>query len=822
MSNNYDISIKRGIAYRLHFNYLNEDNTPVNLTNTTGVFTIARYPSSDIKTLICTQNGITASFFANDTNGYTLFSPTQAIKFNVNESGVLGNTGGILIHIPSEITHYVAEGRYLFNFVLGLTSGNVELLSGRLYCEDNVSEGPILPIVTPEGPTGPKPSIRPFVVSSSYRAYALQEDDTIIYWGNIESGNRYSYRTGIIPDTTADHIRVTPNGVLAILNEEPSEGEITNLKFKLQEEVIYVGSGISADGLLVPRNESLKPIKDIVFAGKNTVALQNDGTVVVWGTDWARSPEQDEDDPSPTQDKVTDVPLGVTFEKLSGNYYHILGDQIVGHVLGLKYDGTVVAWGHDEQGQCDVPDDLTNVVEISAGPNYSLARKSDGTIVCWGGGENSICEKLLPEGLTYSRISAGEEYYLLLTSGKTLTIVPSLYHPVPASTRKFKDIFAGNDFYVTIEDSTSTGTDSRAVNTINAFSNDSANEYTYGLSYGIPETGLTGDFVAITDRLVVVGKTGGTLSIHYSSNEYPNGVLEMNYLPTVTSIKKIAAGMDNTAIVLDNNGSIYGWGNNKENLISIPYQGFTFVKQIEIGKEHAILLGKDGQVRCIGRNTFGQCDVPSNLSNVSSVWAGRNFSGVIKNDGTIVGWGETRGYINSGTVFADTVLMPRLNSSGITGAKKVSVGFSEIFVLTDRGTVIGITGASWAAQSNQAGTSYINFFAGNFYSSYGYTSGISLSNIKHMSDQNQNSRYHFAISDTGIIYGWGHNTESPVRNELVNIPMFDFFTGITGATFKYVEKGQGLISAINEDDTITVWGEVPGHSLGLLPATLKR
>jgi alpha-tubulin suppressor-like RCC1 family protein len=481
----------------------------------------------------------------------------------------------------------------------------------------------------------------------------------------------------------------------------------------------------------------------------------------------------------------------------------------------LKYDGTVVAWGDNTYEQCNVPENLTGVAEISAGSNFSLARKSDNTIVCWGGTDIGICDQPLPEGLTYGRISASDDYYLALTPGKTLSIVPFDRHPLPVGTRKFKDIFAGNEFYVTIEDASSTGENSRSENTINSFSDD-------GISYGIPDTGVTGNFVAITSNMTIVGKTGGIITIHYDASLYPNGVLEMNHIPGVTSIRKIAPGLDNTAIVLDNNGSIYGWGNNKENLITIPYQGFTLIKQIEIGKEHAILLGKDGQVRCIGRNSFGQCDVPSNLSNVASVWAGRNFSGVIKGDGTIVGWGETRGYINSSGVFADSILMPKLNSAGITGAKKVSVGFSEVFVLTDRGTIIGITGASWAAQSNQPGSSYVNFFAGNFYTSQGYTSGISLSNIKHLSDQNQNSRYHFAISDSGVIYGWGHNSTSPLRNEITGTPTGDAEENATGLTFKHVEKGQGLIAAINEDDTITVWGEIPGYSLGTLPETLRN
>ena len=54
------------------------------------------------------------------------------------------------------------------------------------------------------------------------------------------------------------------------------------------------------------------------------------------------------------------------------------------HSLAMKSDGTVVAWGQNEVGQCSVPANLTDVKAISAGGVQSLALKNDGTIVEWG------------------------------------------------------------------------------------------------------------------------------------------------------------------------------------------------------------------------------------------------------------------------------------------------------------------------------------------------------------------------------------------------------------------------------------------------------
>jgi len=50
----------------------------------------------------------------------------------------------------------------------------------------------------------------------------------------------------------------------------------------------------------------------------------------------------------------------------------------------LRRDGTVVAWGKNNEGQVTVPADLTNVAGIAAGSTHSLALRDDGTVALWG------------------------------------------------------------------------------------------------------------------------------------------------------------------------------------------------------------------------------------------------------------------------------------------------------------------------------------------------------------------------------------------------------------------------------------------------------
>ena len=76
------------------------------------------------------------------------------------------------------------------------------------------------------------------------------------------------------------------------------------------------------------------------------------------------------------------------------------------HSLALRPDGTVLAWGANEQGQTNVPAGLSNVVAIAGAPSYSMALKVDGTVVVWGtnflsvGSSNVVVPMNPPAGLS--------------------------------------------------------------------------------------------------------------------------------------------------------------------------------------------------------------------------------------------------------------------------------------------------------------------------------------------------------------------------------------------------------------------------------------
>src|SRR3989304_452106 len=55
-----------------------------------------------------------------------------------------------------------------------------------------------------------------------------------------------------------------------------------------------------------------------------------------------------------------------------------------GHSLGLRADGSIVAWGRNFEAQTNVPAPNRGFVGVGAGRYHSLGLKADGSIVAWG------------------------------------------------------------------------------------------------------------------------------------------------------------------------------------------------------------------------------------------------------------------------------------------------------------------------------------------------------------------------------------------------------------------------------------------------------
>ena len=168
------------------------------------------------------------------------------------------------------------------------------------------------------------------------------------------------------------------------------------------------------------------------------IGLKADGTLISWGN----AKHSESLIPSHLQNQYfIDIATGPTFSVVVDQYQrvHVWGasrytvddlpyaalqdviavDAGTSHIIALKTDGSVIAWGRNNYNQIDVPAAATNVIAISAGGDYSLALKSDGTVVGWGRSLNS--PMTIPSNLTnVIAISVGEDHALALVDNGTV------------------------------------------------------------------------------------------------------------------------------------------------------------------------------------------------------------------------------------------------------------------------------------------------------------------------------------------------------------------------------------------------------------------
>ena len=90
------------------------------------------------------------------------------------------------------------------------------------------------------------------------------------------------------------------------------------------------------------------------------------------------------------------------------------------HTIGLKADGTVVAVGYNEYGQCDVSG-WTDIVAVAAGYAHTIGLRADGTVVAVGDNEGGQCDV---SGWTdIVAVAAGERYSVGLKADGTVVAV---------------------------------------------------------------------------------------------------------------------------------------------------------------------------------------------------------------------------------------------------------------------------------------------------------------------------------------------------------------------------------------------------------------
>jgi alpha-tubulin suppressor-like RCC1 family protein len=213
------------------------------------------------------------------------------------------------------------------------------------------------------------------------------------------------------------------------------------------------------------------------------------------------------------------------------------------HTVGLKADGTVVAVGYNDYGQCDVGD-WTAIVRVAAGYRHTVGLKSDGTAVAVG--DNN-----------YGQCNVGGWMGIIQVDG--------FWHTVGLK-------FDGTVVAVGLND------------------------------YGQCEVGGWAGIVRVAGgygHTVGVKSDGTVVAVGY--NYY--GQCEVGGW---TGVVQVAAG-DYHTVGLKSDGTVVAVGDNEMGQCDVG--SWTGIVGIAAGSEHTVGLKSDGTVVSTGRNNYGQCDV---------------------------------------------------------------------------------------------------------------------------------------------------------------------------------------------------------------------
>ena len=253
------------------------------------------------------------------------------------------------------------------------------------------------------------------------------------------------------------------------------------------------------------------------------------------------------------------------------------------HTVGLKADGTVVAVGDNDNGQCDV-DGWTDIVAVSAGDSHTVGLKANGTVVAVGDNDNGQCGV---DGWTdIVAVSAGYSHTVGLKADGTVVAVGD-------NSNGQCDVDGWTDI-VAVSAGTFHTVGLKADGTVVAVRDNGSGK--------CDVDGWT-DIVAVSAGAAhTVGlKADGTVV----ATEYidDHGQCDVDGW---TDIVAVSAGYFHT-VGLKADGTVVAVGDNDNGQCDVD--GWTDIVAVSAGDSHTVGLKADGTVVTVGDNDNGQCDV---------------------------------------------------------------------------------------------------------------------------------------------------------------------------------------------------------------------
>lgn len=320
------------------------------------------------------------------------------------------------------------------------------------------------------------------LTSGGYNSAALKADGTVWTWGFNNRGQIGNGTTGGAPNCTGCYASPTQINLSNIVQIDAgfyhflavkSDGTVWAWGFNGDGQ-LGNNSNLSVHAAPVQVGVGVNGFENIVAvaAGEyHSLALKADGTVWAWGTN-----RQAQLGNGTGGNTFSNVPVAVA--PLAGIVQIAAGAN---HNVALKSDGTVWIWGDNLYGEVGngttsgnqpLPvrnTSLTNVVEVRAdGSFHTLARRRDGTIWAWGLNDNGQIGDGTSGNNRVSPVqSAVGDGNPLMATGEysSFVVKPSFSTPTGANASfvgdnvsfNFNSITAAGTTYYTTYDPTNTG-----------------------------------------------------------------------------------------------------------------------------------------------------------------------------------------------------------------------------------------------------------------------------------------------------------------------------------------------------------------------------
>ena len=332
----------------------------------------------------------------------------------------------------------------------------------------------------------------------------------------------------------------------------------------------------------------------------------------------------------------SEVPLNLKF----GNKQISAGKN---HNLVIKNDNTVAAWGKNHYGQCNVPSSLGPCKAISAGRNYSVALKNDGSVVAWGYNNHGQCLGTDSEGYVINTPEVSTGTQLAQIDGIPLTniiaIAAGVAHTVCLTdTGKVLCFGAGGK--------------------IREYSTDADKQ-----QCEVPSLLNTDIYpcvaIAAGDYHTVALQSNGNVHLWGRWNGGLNTPECWNFYGRARKFNKINAGSI-SSIFADENGYCILYEDVSRRWSRGEYDPTVVggIRQIEVGRDHAVILNNNNTIWARGRNNFNQLSVrDDNIDNAISISAGDYHTLILTSNCTLTSSSSS----SSKTCTTPDTATPRIN-----------------------------------------------------------------------------------------------------------------------------------------------------------------